>query len=113
MRPARDYASGLDRLFHRQPVVLLDDLRRALGTKSRTTIFRILSAAGYLTSFDHAGRYYTLRRIPDFDERGLWFWRDVGGSPLNLQAQASTSQCSVAMLRYSAPSRTRSDQSKR
>ena len=80
MRPARDYASGLDRLFHRQPVVLLDDLRRALGTKSRTTIFRILSAAGYLTSFDHAGRYYTLRRIPDFDERGRWFWRDVGFS---------------------------------
>ena len=27
---------------------------------------------GYLTSYSHAGRYYTLRRIPRFDEAGLW-----------------------------------------
>jgi hypothetical protein len=70
----------LKRLFRRQPVVVLDELRRALGTSSRTTVFRVLSAADYLSSFNHAGRYYTLRRIPDFDEQGLWFWRDVGFS---------------------------------
>ena len=80
MRPSRNDAPALDRLFRHRPVAVLDELRQALGTDSRTTVFRILSAAGYLTSFNHAGRYYTLRRIPDFDDHGLWFWQDVGFS---------------------------------
>jgi hypothetical protein len=80
MRPSRDDAPALDRLFRRRPVAVLDELRQALGTDSRTTVFRILSAAGYLTSFNHGGRYYTLRRIPQFDDHGLWFWQDVGFS---------------------------------
>jgi len=36
------------------------------------SVFRRLSAIGYLTSYSHAGRYYTLREIPEFDEGGLW-----------------------------------------
>ena len=44
------YISALDKLFRGKPVALLDDLRDALHTQSRTTIFRVLSAAGYLTS---------------------------------------------------------------
>jgi hypothetical protein len=35
---------------------------------------------GYLTSFTHAGRYYTLPDIPKFDKLGLWFYQDVGFS---------------------------------
>ena len=61
------YLSRLDSLFRRKRAALLDDLRAALGTASRTTIFRILRAVGYFTSYSHAGRYYTLRRIPEFD----------------------------------------------
>jgi hypothetical protein len=61
-------------------VALLDDLRGALHTESRTTIFRVLSAAGYLTSYSHAGRYYTLQRIPKFDTLGIWLYRGVGFS---------------------------------
>jgi hypothetical protein len=59
---------------------VLDDLRAALGTSSRTTIFRILKAVGYFSSYSHAGRYYTLRSIPNFDRRGLWSWRGIGFS---------------------------------
>ncbi|MEW6743385.1 MAG: hypothetical protein AB1486_11565 [Planctomycetota bacterium] len=47
-------------------------MQRVLGTQSRATIFRILSAVGYLTSYSHAGRYYTLEEIPRFDCHGLW-----------------------------------------
>jgi hypothetical protein len=36
------------------------------------SVFRRLSAIDYLTSFSHAGRYYTLRAIPEFDDAGLW-----------------------------------------
>ena len=74
------YLSQLDALFRRKRAALLGDLRAALGTASRTTIFRVLRAAGYFTSYSHAGRYYTLRRIPQFDDFGLWSWRGVGFS---------------------------------
>lgn len=74
------YFSRLNRLFRRKRAALLDDLRAALGTRSRTTIFRILKAVGYFTSYSHAGRYYTLQRIPKFDRLGLWAWRGIGFS---------------------------------
>jgi len=80
MSIAAKYLSRLNQLFRRKQAALLDDLRSALGTGSRTTIFRILKAAGYFTSYSHAGRYYTLRRIPNFDRRGLWSWRGIGFS---------------------------------
>ena len=76
----RQYLSRLESLFRRKRAALLDDLRAALGTASRTTIFRILRAVGYFTSYSHAGRYYTLRRIPEFDGCGLWSWRGIGFS---------------------------------
>jgi hypothetical protein len=74
------YLSALNKLFKTKSIALLDDLRRALRTQSRTTIFRILSAAGYCTSYSHAGRYYTLKRIPRFDSRGIWIHGGVGFS---------------------------------
>ena len=49
------YLSALDELYRTKRVALLDDLREALGTDSRTTIFRVLSAAGYLTSIAMPG----------------------------------------------------------
>jgi hypothetical protein len=74
------YLSALEKLYRTRQVALLDDLREALHTQSRTTIFRVLSAAGYRTSYSHAGRYYTLKRIPKFDSHGIWLHRDIGFS---------------------------------
>ncbi len=74
------YLSALAELYRTKRVALLDDLREALHTQSRTTIFRVLSAAGYRTSYSHAGRYYTLKRIPKFDSYGIWLHRDIGFS---------------------------------
>jgi hypothetical protein len=80
MLPERNYLIALEKFFQHKHVVLLDDLRNALQTHSRTTIFRVLSSVGYHTSYSHAGRFYTLQKIPKFDDLGLWFWRDVGFS---------------------------------
>jgi hypothetical protein len=80
MAKATEYLSHLNQLFRRKRAALLDDLRAALGTTSRTTIFRILKAVGYFTSYSHAGRFYTLRHIPKFDRLGLWSWRGIGFS---------------------------------
>jgi hypothetical protein len=76
----RNYLLALENLFRRKRVVLLDDLRSALQTPSRTTIFRVLSSVGYLTSYSHAGRFYTLKDIPKFNDLGIWFYRDIGFS---------------------------------
>jgi hypothetical protein len=44
------------------------------------SVFRRLSALGYLSSYSHTGRYYTLATIPQFDADGLWRWQQIGFS---------------------------------
>ncbi len=41
------------------------------------TVFRRLTALGYQNSYSHRDKYYTLQDIPEFDEQGLWSYRDV------------------------------------
>lgn len=71
---------SLERLLARRPVADLAQLRRALGTDSRMTVFRRLSALGYLSSYTHTGRYYTLASVPTFDADGLWRFEGIGFS---------------------------------
>jgi len=63
---------ALARLFHRQSIADLATLSAALETSSRMSVFRRLSVLGYLSSYSHAGQYYTLRDVPQFDRDGLW-----------------------------------------
>lgn len=72
-----DAEKALSRLFNRQPVADLPCLKKVLGTNSRATVSRILSEVGYLTSYSHAGRYYTMERIPRFDDDGLWAYGEI------------------------------------
>jgi hypothetical protein len=44
------------------------------------SVFRRLKAIGYRSSFNYAGRYYTLADVPQFDQWGLWFHRNAGFS---------------------------------
>jgi len=53
---------------------------KAAKGRSRRSVFRDLAVLDYLTSFTHAGRYYTLTDIPQFDEHGLWFFQGIGFS---------------------------------
>ena len=76
MRPKAD-AAPLLRLFNRRKIAKIDDLLTALKTTSRMTVFRRLSAIGYLVSCSHAGRFYTLKSIPEYDPHGLWRFTDV------------------------------------
>jgi hypothetical protein len=64
----------------RKKVSDMKDLQGALGGRSRRSVFRDLSQAGYLTSYTHVGRFYTLADIPVFDDQGLWFYQDIGFS---------------------------------
>jgi len=80
MLPRDQAEKALRRLFRRERVVELDALFRVLQTRSRMSVFRRLREVGYLTSYTHAGRYYTLAEVPEFDEHGLWYHRGVGFS---------------------------------
>jgi hypothetical protein len=73
----KDHRTLLEKIFDRKKVAHLSELLKTLGVRSRTTVFYALKAAGYCTSYSHAGRYYTLARIPVFDARGLWFHGEV------------------------------------
>ena len=67
-----DARQALHHLFQRRRTAELKDLFAALKTRSRMTVFRRLSSVGYLSSYSHAGRYYTLSDVPEFDVDGLW-----------------------------------------
>ena len=70
----------LVKVFRKKYIVNVDEIFHVLDTHSRMSVFRRLKPMGYLTSFTHAGRYYTLPDIPKFDKLGLWFYQYVGFS---------------------------------
>ncbi|OIO11946.1 MAG: hypothetical protein AUJ52_01275 [Elusimicrobia bacterium CG1_02_63_36] len=84
--------TALQKLFRRTPVVELRALYQALQTRSRMSVFRRMKEVGYLSSYTHTCRFYTLRSIPEFDAFGLWHYRDVGFS------RAGTLKASVVDL---------------
>jgi hypothetical protein len=71
---------ALHDVFGKRFVADLDVLFDALGTRSRMSVFRRLREVGYLSSYTHTGRYYTLADIPEFDDFGLWRHQGIGFS---------------------------------
>ncbi len=67
-------------LLRRWKVLDLHRLQGASGGRSRRSLFRDLARVGYVSSYTHAGRYYTLKEIPVFDAHGLWFYQGIGFS---------------------------------
>jgi hypothetical protein len=80
MLSAEESRQQLVALFRRQGIVDLKALFMVLETQSRMSVFRRLTAMGYFSSYSHAGRYYTLRDIPEFDVDGLWHYQGIGFS---------------------------------
>jgi hypothetical protein len=79
MKPIRATAASLLRRWRRKKVITLPELLAELRTSLRT-LRRRLNAWGALASFNHNSRFYTLPELPQFDEHGLWFHRDIGFS---------------------------------
>jgi hypothetical protein len=77
MRPIEYPAETLSKLLRRQKIATMPELMTALGTDARRTVFRKIKELGYRTSYSHRGRYYTLDRVAEFDELGLWSCQDV------------------------------------
>ena len=80
MLPPEESRRALERLFGNKRIVTLEVLLKVLRTRSRMSVFRRLSRLGYITSYSHAGSYYTLEDVPEFDEEGLWHHQGVSFS---------------------------------
>jgi hypothetical protein len=72
MRPLSFSPDSLRKLLLHDKIATLPDLKRALGTDVDVTVFRKLKQLGYLTSYSHRGRFYTLRELARFGADGLW-----------------------------------------
>ncbi|TAJ75793.1 hypothetical protein EPO44_21795 [bacterium] len=68
---------ALKALLLREKVATLPEIRSALGSAANRTAFRKLKALSYLSSYSHAGKYYTLPEIAQFNEQGLWSWKKI------------------------------------
>ena len=62
----------LRRYLGKRLMATFEQLRNALGSPARITLFRLLEKVGGLNSYSHRGKYYTLRSIPRFNAKGLW-----------------------------------------
>lgn len=58
-------------------IATMEELKAVAETDATMTVYRCLSRLGYLGSYSHRGRFYTLRSIPDFDAWGLWSCRSA------------------------------------
>jgi hypothetical protein len=72
-----DYRTRLISLFRRNLILDMPAIIRAFPNRSRCSIFRDMIAVGYLSSYNHAGRFYTLTDVPQFDADGIWKHQDV------------------------------------
>lgn len=74
MRPIKFSQKEILKPFYREKVLTKEQLLQIFGC-SAMTAWRILSAHGYISSYNFNARYYTLVDVPVFDEQGLWSYR--------------------------------------
>ena len=78
MRPTEFAADTIIALLHKRTIASLPEVMAALGARaSRRTAFRKLKDLAARNSYSHRGGYYTLDKLVDFDERGLWSFAGV------------------------------------
>ena len=53
-------------------IMTVDELKSTLKTQCRMTVFRKLSVLGYISSYSHRGKYYSLKRIARYNKFGIW-----------------------------------------
>jgi len=80
MKPTIISSNAIKTLLKQNKTATMDELKTALDTRAPATVFRKLKELGYLTSYSHGGRHYTLESIARFNNQGLWSFNDIGFS---------------------------------
>ena len=94
----------LEELFIKKKVLTIHEVIYAIQTTTRMTAYKYMKPLGYLSSYTHAGRYYTLKNIPEFDKDGLWHFGDIGFSKYG-----TLSETIVHLINHSKTGKTSSD----
>jgi hypothetical protein len=76
----REPEPQLRSLFRKFVAMDMPSILSKMAGRAMRSLYRDLAGIGYLSSYTHAGRYYTLAEIADFDEHGLWFHEGIGFS---------------------------------
>ena len=58
-------------------IMTIDELKSTLTTQCRMTVFRKLSKLGYISSYSHSGKYYSLKRIARYNKHGIWSYKSA------------------------------------
>jgi hypothetical protein len=77
MKTPKYHLQTLYEFFGKHKVITFDQLKKALGSPARCTVFRKLGELEYLSSYSHRGKFYTLKSIARFTPLGLWSYRSV------------------------------------
>ena len=77
MKKLSELSTSLLNRFKHDKIATMEDLKKIIGTQSRMTVFRRLKELHYITSYSHSARYYSLYRIAEFNNQGLWFYKSV------------------------------------
>ncbi len=67
----------LEKLFDAKPVIVLEEMQKALGSASRATIFRLLVKVSYCRSYNYNGKYYTKHDLTRYDKQGLFSYKGI------------------------------------
>ena len=70
----------LRKLLRRSKIATMPELQEQAVGRARISIFRDLKELGYCSSYNHAGKYYTLLEVARFNEEGLWHYEGIGFS---------------------------------
>ena len=77
MRTITYSTETLMQCFHKEKILTLNQIKNALGTDIKMTVFRKLKLLSYKASYSHAGKYYTLDDIANYNKLGLWEFKQV------------------------------------
>jgi len=63
--------------LNNRKIMTIDELKSTLRTQCRMTVFRKLSILGYISSYSHSGKYYSLKRIARYNKYGIWSYKSA------------------------------------
>jgi hypothetical protein len=64
-------------LLDAKPVIVLEEMQKALNLASRATVFRHLMKVSYRRSYNHNGRYYTKHDLTRYDKYGIFSYKSI------------------------------------
>ncbi len=77
MKKSNKLKEKLILFFHEKKVMMMAEIKTVLKTNSRMTAHRKLSTIDYISSYSHAGKYYSLNSIAKYNRSGLWEFNGI------------------------------------